>query len=219
MTEEYMINARQDEIATERHTIIRRAMPEDLPRIVAIHQQAFSKFFLTRLGREFLHRYYSLVLEYRAGIVLVAECRRMLQGFVCGFIDPPAFYRLMWRKKQRFVLPAFSALVRHPALGVGVIYGIRRIQSSASMASAQSCELSSIAVSPEASGNGLGKGLLRAFVNQSRSMDALHVRLTTDAYGNESANTLYQQFGFQLNQQFVQRKGRWMNEYVISAYE
>jgi ribosomal-protein-alanine N-acetyltransferase len=84
------------------------------------------------------------------------------------------------------------------------------------MGSARSCELASIAVAPEAGGNGLGKALLQAFVAQARSMNAQYVYLTTDADGNDSANALYRQAGFQHTRRFLQRRGRWMNEYVIN---
>jgi ribosomal protein S18 acetylase RimI-like enzyme len=74
-------------------------------------------------------------------------------------------------------------------------------------------------VAPEASGNGLGKTLVRAFVSQSWSMDAQCVYLTTDAEGNAHANALYQETGFQRARSFLQSKGRWMNEYVIHREE
>ena len=53
--------------------MVRQANPDDLPGIVKIHQKAFSHFFLTRLGGDFLRNYYALVLHYHAGIVLVGE--------------------------------------------------------------------------------------------------------------------------------------------------
>ena len=73
----------------------------------------------------------------------------------------------------------------------------------------------SIAVAPEAGGSGLGKALLRAFLEQAWLTDAQCVILTTDADGNEAANALYQKVGFQHTRRFLQRQGRWMNEYVI----
>src|SRR5690242_7972863 len=60
---------------------VRRAERADLPGIVAIHQKAFSHFFLTQLGGAFLYRYYELVLRYRAGILLVSEESDGLEGF------------------------------------------------------------------------------------------------------------------------------------------
>ena len=89
-------------------------------QIVAIHQKAFSHFFLTRIGARFLRLYYELVLHYQAGIVLVSECQGVLNGFVCGFANPAEFYRLMWRNRRAFALPAFAALLRHPSLAANV---------------------------------------------------------------------------------------------------
>ena len=216
MTRTYPMHDTRDDLESVQTHLVRRGTAEDLPGIVTIHQSAFSNFFLTRLGDEFLSRYYALVLNYSAGIVLVSERCGVLDGFACGFVEPPEFYRLMWRKRGIFVLPALSALVRQPSLATGMLYGVQRIQTSASMGSARSCELASIAVAPEAGGNGLGKALLQAFVVQARSMDAQCVYLTTDADGNDSANALYRQAGFQHTRRFLQRKGRWMNEYVFN---
>ena len=212
----YTMNGCHDATAIVRDNLVRSAVLQDLPGIVAIHQKAFSNFFLTRLGNEFLSRYYTLVLNYPEGIVLVSERYGRLDGFVCGFVEPPEFYRLMWLKKRAFVRPALLALIRDPSLAAGVLQGVRRIQTSASQRSGRSCELSSIAVAPEAGGNGLGKALVKAFVEEAQSMDAQCVYLTTDADGNDHANTLYRQVGFQQTQRFLQRKGRWMNEYVMN---
>jgi ribosomal protein S18 acetylase RimI-like enzyme len=202
-----------------RSGVVRKATTNDLPGIVNIHQKAFSHFFLTRLGGEFLRNYYGLVLNYRAGIVIVGEGPGVLEGFACGFVDPAEFYQLMWRSRRTFALPVLSALVRHPSLATKVLDGVHRIQTPESEWPTRSCELSSIAVAPEASGNGLGKALMRAFLAQARSMDAHCVYLTTDAEGNDPANAFYRDVGFQHTRRFLQRKGRWMNEYVINGTE
>jgi len=201
----------------ERNGVVRKATADDLPGIVSVHQKAFAHFFLTQLGGEFLRKYYGLVLSYHAGIILVGERRGVLEGFACGFLDPAEFYQLMWRSRRTFALPVLSALVRHPSLATKVLYGVCRIQTPPSDWPARSCELSSIAVAPEMSGNGTGKALMRAFLAQARSMDAQCVYLTTDADGNDAANAFYRDIGFQHTRQFLQRKGRWMNEYVING--
>ena len=198
------------------YPVIRKAVAQDIQGIVTIHQKAFTGFFLTRLGREFLHQYYGLVLEYRAGIALVSEACGVLEGFACGFVDPPEFYRLMRRNSQNFVVPALSALFRDTSLATKVFHAVQRLQTPASQGATQLCELSSIAVAPEAAGGGLGKALLHAFVAQAWLMNAQHVFLTTDADGNEAANALYQKAGFQHTRRFLQGQGRWMNEYVIN---
>ena len=50
-------------------------------------------------------------------------------------------------------------------------------------------------------------------------MDAHCVYLATDAEGNDAANAFYRDVGFQHTRRFLQRKGRWMNEYVIKGAE
>jgi ribosomal protein S18 acetylase RimI-like enzyme len=68
---------------------------------------------------------------------------------------------------------------------------------------------------PEVSGNGVGKSLVRAFLAHSWNMQAECVSLTTDADENDTANRLYRDTGFTVVRRFLQRKDRWMNEYVI----
>jgi glycosyltransferase involved in cell wall biosynthesis/ribosomal protein S18 acetylase RimI-like enzyme len=195
--------------------IVRPAGTGDLPEIVRVHQRAFSEFFLTRLGEDFLRRYYELVLDYQSGIVLTREKDGVLQGFVCGFVNPPEFYRLMWRNKRVFMLPALGAVLRNPSLTSKMLSGIQRVQTSAAQAQPVTCELSSVAVMPEVSGNGVGKSLVRAFLAHSWNMQAECVSLTTDADENDTANRLYRDTGFTVVRRFLQRKDRWMNEYVI----
>ena len=219
MTPTYPVNEYQVQIASDRTGAIRKAVEEDLPRIAAIHQKAFSNFFLTRLGGEFLLRYYRLVLHYRAGIVLVSELYGALEGFACGFIDPAEFYRLMSRNSRLFVLPALTALVREPSLATRILRAVQRIQTSASGELAPSCELSSVAVAPDAGGRGLGKALVQAFLEQAWSMGARRIYLTTDADANEPANALYRKTGFQHTRRFLRHHGRWMNEYVMHRFE
>jgi glycosyltransferase involved in cell wall biosynthesis/ribosomal protein S18 acetylase RimI-like enzyme len=197
-------------------SVVRTATASDLAGIVAIHQRAFNQFFLTRLGRTFLRRYYELVLNYHSGIILVSERHGIINGFVCGFADPAEFYRSMWRNRLNLALPALTALFRHPSLGAHMIQAVRRIQTSATQGPRVWCELSSIAVMPEASGKGLGRTLLAAFLDQSWAKDAQCVYLTTDAEGNDAANALYRDVGFQHARRFLQTKGRWMNEYVFN---
>jgi hypothetical protein len=57
---------------------------------------------------------------------------------------------------------------------------------------------------------------MQEFLAEAWAMNAKHVYLTTDADGNEAANALYRRSGFQNTRRFLQRKGRWMNEYVIN---
>jgi glycosyltransferase involved in cell wall biosynthesis/ribosomal protein S18 acetylase RimI-like enzyme len=199
--------------------IVRPATRDDLAGIVEIHQKAFSHYFLTRLGRKFLRRYYNLVLNYRSGILLVSEGEDGLQGFACGFVSPAEFYKFMWRARMTFALSLLFALVRHPSLIGKVISGVRRVQATALEWPERSCELSSIAVAPRDGGNGFGKTLIEAFLDKAKSMEAHCVYLTTDADGNDAVNAFYRNAGFEHTRCFLQGGARWMNEYVINGWE
>ncbi|HEY9248702.1 MAG TPA: GNAT family N-acetyltransferase [Rariglobus sp.] len=190
---------------------------EDLPEVAGIHLRAFSDFFLTRLGDEFLDRYYRLVMRFDGGILLVHDAEGLINGFVSGFIDPGGFYRMMWDNRWDFVRPVMGALVRRPSLAADVIHGVQHIQTTASEWPSCSCELSSIAVEPASSRSGVGRALMHAFLVEAAARHARSVYLTTDADNNQHANELYRKTGFQQIRRFLQRKGRWMNEYVIDA--
>jgi ribosomal protein S18 acetylase RimI-like enzyme len=199
--------------------VVREATASDIPGIVSIHQKAFSNFFLTRLGGEFLRMYYTLVLNYHSGIMLVSDERKTLRGFACGFIDPTGFYHSMWQAKMTFAPPVLSALARHPSLITRVLHGVQRVHAPTVNWPERSCELSSIAVAPEVLGKGIGKDLMRAFLAQARLMEARCVYLTTDAERNGAANAFYRDIGFEQTRRFLRPEKRWMNEYVISELD
>jgi ribosomal protein S18 acetylase RimI-like enzyme len=215
MTPVPLVNCHQPFSLRREESVIRNAEIGDLPDIVSIHQKAFDNFFLTRLGRSFLLRYYQLVLDYSQGIFLVSEGRSGLEGFACGFVHPERFYLLMSHNKWFFALPILSAVVRHPSLVAQILRGVQRVEKEASHQVARSCELSSIAVIPQMSGKGVGRALVNAFLKQAWSLGAQHLHLDTEAGENEPANSFYRKAGFQHSRRFEKYKGRWMNEYVI----
>jgi ribosomal protein S18 acetylase RimI-like enzyme len=194
---------------------IREATNGDLTQIAEIHGLAFPHSFLTRMGDVFLRRYYRSVLEYRGGILMVGGEPGMFQGFVAGFIHPEDFYKGLGRHSLRFALPTIYAMVRHPTLVGRVMYNARRIGTAGSRRPSMGCELASIGVRPATAGKGIGKGLVRAFIEQAWSRGAQYVYLTTDAERNQSANEFYHRLGFQLRHKFEQFRGRNMNEYII----
>ena len=61
---------------------IRAVQANDLPQVVAIHQQAFQGFHMTLLGSRFLAGYYQTVLDYPDSIFLAAVDAEQMLGFV-----------------------------------------------------------------------------------------------------------------------------------------
>ena len=214
MTPLTQVNADRPDRCSEKDSTIRQARRDDLQAIVSIHLAAFSDSFLTCLGSGFLCRYYGLVLNYRGGILLVREGCAGLEGFACGFADPERFYGLMSQRKWQFMLPILSAVIRRPSLVTRIAQRVRRVQKHETRGGAGSCELSSVAVRPDAGGRGAGKALVQAFLIEACSLGAQQVYLDADA-DNRPANMLYHRVGFQLRRRFERYKGRSMNEYAF----
>lgn len=210
--------ARKDLAVSELST--RHADAGDLPAIARVHGAAFPGFFLTLLGPAFLRAYYAAVLDFDGGCLLVAEQNGRILGLVAGFVDPKRFYRKMARRKAKFFLPALGGAIRHPSIllrlaqRVWSVIGGRRGEEASDHGPA-SCELSSIAVHPEAGHHGVGKMLVSAFLEVARQRGAIHVYLTTDAQENDAINAFYRRAGFNLARCLDAAGGRPMNEYVF----
>jgi hypothetical protein len=89
---------------------IRAVQANDLPQVVAIHQQAFQGFHMTLLGSRFLAGYYQTVLDYPDSIFLAAVDAEQMLGFVAGFVNPSRFYALLRARKRALALAAATHL-------------------------------------------------------------------------------------------------------------
>jgi len=192
---------------------IRPVMYKDIDNIVQIHIRAFSGFFMTKLGGNFLKVYYRTVFDYSGKIFLAAEYDGLLIGFVAGFIDPAKFYSLMKDRKIRFALSILPSLFRNPRLILQVWRNFRRINDSNNESNKIEVELASIAVDPSYTRKGCGKLLVKAFLEKAQQLGADVVYLTTDAQNNDAVNYFYQSLGFILYRTFETSSDRIMNEY------
>lgn len=193
---------------------IRPARITDIGAIATVHEKAFTGFFLARMGASFLRAYYQLVLDYPGGLLLVTEDEDGLNGFVVGFVNPPAFYEYMSRMRRRLLWPSIRALLRRPSLVPRALFNRRRIEWYDGTAEPYLCELSSIAVLPGTSGRGLGGRLVEAFCDEAARRGCRQVVLTTDADENESVNAFYLRSRFVLDRTFPSGRKRLMNVYV-----
>ena len=187
---------------------IRPMEPSDLEAVVAIHTEAFSGFFLTRMGERFLKIYYELVLEFDSSIALVAHDTesRSVSGFAVGFSNPSRFYAEFSRKRRRMLGVITLAVLRDPTLILQIIRNILRVESQAGH-TIDAVELSSIAVGVQ--GQGMGALLLEAFLDNARSEGLHAVYLTTDAVDNSAVRKFYESRGFLLDG-YEDRGGRRM---------
>jgi ribosomal protein S18 acetylase RimI-like enzyme len=155
------------------------------------------------------------MLADRTGITIVAVEDGRVVGFAAGTTDSHSYYRrLLVRRWWRFAIAIVPAILRHPSL-------LKRLTWRVSSATAGAprdgeAELLSLAVAPSAGGRGVGRVLVRAFLEAVRSRDGLRrVSLTTDAAGNDRVETFYQSLGFTRRASYSTPENRLMHEYVI----
>lgn len=198
---------------------VRPAKPTDLRAVAQVHVDSFPGFFLAALGPGVMRAYYELVLRYDQGILLLAESEGGVAGFVSGVVDAKRFYRVLAANKWRFALLVLMRLASRPGLVSRLLVNRRRLvrpEPPAHSLSEKTCELSAVAVRPEFAGKGLGKKLIRAFLEMARCKKATDVYLTTDARDNDAVNAIYQRLKFRLARTFDAPGRRPMNEYVLS---
>jgi len=194
--------------------VVTTATHFDINNIVKAHLSAFKGFFLPDLGRGFLRKYYTYVLNYKFGILLVGIYKNTLVGFVAGFINPANFYKELRRKKLSLAISILPAIIRKPDRIRRLLVNFKRTKSLSEDTAKNKtvAELSSIGVNPGEK-KGIGTQLINAFIRRAEELGASSVRLTTDTYGNDAVNIFYKKHGFVLLRTFEAQPGRWLNEY------
>lgn len=185
----------------------------DLNKIVEIHIKAFPGYFMTELGPRFLLNYYNTVLNFNKRIFLAQEVDGEIIGFIAGFLMPSQFYIHLNKNKIDIAKAIIPAFLRKPNLLLKLCANIWRVNKNSSYETKNICELASVAVDPNYSGRGLGKKLVKAFLNEAEKLGAEYVYLTTDARNNDYVNNFYKSLGFTLYRTFFNEYRREMNEY------
>ena len=182
---------------------------------VRIHLQGFPSFFLSFLGPRFLREFYSSFLADSVGMGFVAsDSAEQVVGVVVGSVDPRGYFtRLLRRRWWAFCLACAGAVARRPSC-VPRLFRAVRYRGEPPSGPVRAL-LSSIVVSPAAQGRGVGKLLIRVWVEEARRRGASGCYLTTDSDGNEAVNSFYQKTGWVLESSYVTREGRRMNRYVL----
>ena len=192
---------------------IRFVKKEDINRIVEIHIRAFPGFFLTSLGNDFLKKYYNYILEYEKSIFLIVEEDGLSVGFVAGFLDPRFFYSILKNQKLSLGISILKIFFKKPWIIFQILQRYKQLVKFQTQRENNSVELASLAVDPDYSGRGLGKLLIKKFLEVSKEKAATFVYLTTDTFNNEKVNNFYKNLGFKLYKMFSTPSGRIMNEY------
>jgi len=187
-----------------------------LSQIADVHMKAFPNFFLTFLGPRFLREFYGSFLYDSVGIGFVAEdaeSGRVL-GVIVGPLMPDGYFkRLLIKRWWAFCLASISAVLMRPVIIKRLFRAL--FYRGEAPSGQQRALLSSVAVCPQAQGQGVGQALVRRWVEEVERRGYSGCYLTTDAHNNDKINHFYQKLGWQVESTYTTPEGRVMNRYVL----
>lgn len=190
--------------------IIRKANLKDIPKVVAIHEERFSGFFLSSLGSAFLKVFYTAFLKNPA-VLLVLEQEGIVKGFAAGSRDNRGFFKeLLKNNVFQFGLAGIKILFTRPM-------ALKRMAANSlksEMSDLVFAELLSIATLKNS--EGFGKILLGEFEREisSQNIDKLPISLTTDFDENEKVINFYKENGYQIHELFNSYQNRKMYRFI-----
>lgn len=199
--------------------LIRQARCEDISAIVQVHIASFQGFFLTMLGRSFLTQMYDSFLNQPNGMLIVAvdEQHSRILGFAAGSTAPEIFFRRLKKKKWfSFFIAALPGIAKHPIKVLKKLYYAMFYKGDRPAKLSSVALLSSIAVSPEFSGQSVGKALLHAFEQRVGEEGISDLYLITDKFGNDAVVNFYFKAGYSVDNEFSQPDGRRMLRLIKS---
>lgn len=187
-----------------------------IQQIVDIHMQAFPEFFLAFLGPKFLREFYKSFLYDSAGIGFVAEDAETggVIGAIVGPLVPDGYFkRLLKRRWWAFCFASVTAILKRPIIIKRLFRAL--FYRGESPSGPQRALLSSVAVSPQVQGHGIGQALVKRWVEEVQRRGGSGCYLTTDADNNEKVNSFYQKLSWKIESTYKTSEGRVMNRYVL----
>ncbi len=188
---------------------------DDIKDVTAVHIRSFEGFFLSFLGPRFLYQLYRSIIEDVNGIAYVAKRDGQILGFAAGSTKTRELYKQMIKRRLfSFAWASVGAFLRKP----GILFRLlRAFRMPTEQDAIPNCgTLMSIGVLPDTQGYGIGKKLVKAFLEESSKRCVTCVLLTTDRENNENTNVFYQKIGFRVVRYYATPEGRLINEYSIS---
>ncbi len=188
--------------------------------IVDVHMRAFPGFFLTFLGPKFLSEFYSSFTRDPMGVGLVAEdaATGKVLGIIVGPLSPEGYFkRLLKQRWWAFCVASIKAVLKRPSSAKRLFRALL-YRGQAPIGRPRSL-LSSIAVAPKAQGQGIGKALVGAWIEEIHRRGSNGCYLTTDADGNNKVNSFYQKLGWKLETTYKTPEGRTMSLYILDLPE
>lgn len=196
------------------YRIERGYLPSDAPMLAGLHMEAFPEFFLSVLGPRFLQEFYLGFPGDDSSIIVVARAGDgRIVGVAVGSADPEGFFgRLLRRRFFGFAFAGLRSVVENPSVAGRLVRGLAYRGDSPK--DAPGALLSSIAVSPELQGRGLGQRMLREWESAALDMGVSRAYLTTDLEMNDRTREFYEKLGWTLHSEYRTPQGRRMARYA-----
>jgi len=193
---------------------IRKAEPVDFKMLANIHAHAFSGFFLTSLGINFLQTYYKAAINSRQSVtVCVLDDLGVIQGFATGTIRSGGYHQyLLINNLLSFFFATFKAALTRPSVIIRLVKNLEKNRNV--IDNKDYAELLSIAVLPQMKGNGAGKTLLDQFEAEVINRGEEKIALTTDYHNNDRAIAFYKKCGYEIFYDFITYPNRRMYKMI-----
>ena len=185
-----------------KYTIVPVAQLTDqqLGKLASLHH-AVMHSLLTDLGLPVVERYYRLACKYPSviGFASASETGNLL-GWAIGSPRPDQLNSRLREAPLWFLFQMLRLLITRPSV-LGQIWASLRTASTPMPAGA--IELTYIGVDPSIRKQGLGRDLLRTFIQAARAASYQAVVLSVDVE-NTDAIALYTKAGFAINNTFTE---------------
>jgi ribosomal protein S18 acetylase RimI-like enzyme len=192
--------------------IIRELSCADSAKVATLHTEAFKSFFLTRLGKRFLNKFYQAIFSHSNGIALGLFDNEELYAFAVGSTKKSGFYSsIINRHFFTLIWSCLPVLILNPQ-NIFRIFKSLNTNETVDKEIMENSSLLSICVNPKYSKSGFGQKILLAFEEKAFFKNHL-ISLTTDAIGNDHVNSFYKKNGYLLYKEFTQGS-RIMNLYI-----
>jgi len=179
-------------------------LDDPLLESVALLHQSVMHLLLNDLGFLMILRYYQIA---RSDPLVIGFCAISSAGEILGWVvgspDPYALNARMQKPFSWFLKRMICLAITRPVVFLQVLLSV--FYPSQKNLSAHTIELTYMGVAPEVQRAGIGRALLNAFIDASRSSGYYFIELTTET-NNLHALALYEKSGFTVKRTF--REGR-----------
>lgn len=173
---------------------------KDIKQLAALHHSVMHTL-LSDLGLPMVLRYYQIA---QADSKVVGLCARSTSGEIVGWAmgspHPDRVNAQLRSPLTWFILQIFRVLITHPTVAWQLVSSVLSASSQSEMKKG-TIELTYIGVAASRRGRGIGKQLLSAFVEASRTYGYRYVVLSVEKE-NLSAVSLYEKAGFSIIKTF-----------------